>query len=201
MIDPYGDAELEAAALRSFKRMSIIGGLISIAAGLALTFWPEKTIVLIAALIGVWLVVVGIFRVAEGLTAKGVSGGHRALIAVMGVLYIIVGIICLRHLADSIKVLAVVLGLVWIVGGVAEVVTGFARTHGTWPKIGTVLLGLLSIAAGLILFFWPGITLTVLVWITGFWLIALGIIQLILGFTTGRAAKRAARSNSVPGVA
>ncbi|MEV4411037.1 DUF308 domain-containing protein [Catellatospora sp. NPDC049609] len=190
MTDPYGDAELETAALQSFKRMAIIGGLVSLAAGLFLVFWPDKTLLFLITLLGVWLVVVGIFRVVEGLTSKGVSGGHRALIAVIGVLYIIVGVVCLRNLTGTVTLLAVILGIVWIVGGVAEIVTGFARTHGTWPKIGTVLLGLLSVAAGLILFFWPGPTLTVLVWVTGLWLIALGIIQLILGIGSSRAAKK-----------
>lgn len=200
MIDPYGDAALETAALKSFKWMAIIGGLVSLIAGLLLIFWPEKTLLFLITLLGVWLIVVGIFRIVEGLTTKVVSGGHRALIAVVGVLYIVVGILCLRHLAESVKVLAVLLGLVWIVGGVAEIVTGFARTHGTWPKIGTVLMGLLSVAAGLVLFFWPGISLTVLVWISGFWLIALGIIQIVLGLSSGRAAKRVG-SGPVPGVA
>ncbi len=201
MSDPYGDAALETAALQSFKRMAIFGGLVSLAAGLFLIFWPDKTLLFLVTLLGIWLILVGIFRVAEGLTSKGVSGGHRTLIAVVGVLYIVVGILCLRHLTGTVTVLAAILGIVWIVGGVAEIATGFARTHGTWPKIGTVLLGILSIVAGLILFLWPGPTLTVLVWIAGLWLIALGIIQLVLGIASGRSAKKTASGPMIPGVA
>ncbi len=201
MSDPYGDAALETAALQSFKRMAIFGGLVSLAAGLFLIFWPDKTLLFLVTLLGIWLILVGIFRVAEGLTGKGVSGGHRTLIAVVGVLYIVVGILCLRHLTGTVTVLAAILGIVWIVGGVAEIATGFARTHGTWPKIGTVLLGVLSIVAGLILFLWPGPTLTVLVWITGLWLIALGIIQLILGIASARSAKKTTTDPMIPGVA
>lgn len=201
MSDPYGDAALETAALQSFKRMAIFGGLVSLAAGLFLIFWPDKTLLFLVTLLGIWLILVGIFRIVEGLTSKGVSGGHRTLIAVIGVLYVVVGIVCLRNLTGTVTVLAVILGIVWIVGGVAEVATGFARTHGTWPKIGTVLLGLLSVAAGLVLFFWPGPTLMVLVWITGLWLIALGIIQLVLGIGSARSAKKSASGPMIPGVA
>lgn len=190
MIDPYGDAALEYAALRTFKRMAIVGGLVSLAMGIMLLAWPEETLLVAAALLGVWLVLIGIFRIIEGVTSSALAGGMRALTAVVGLLYIVIGVILLRNLATSVTLLAVIIGLAWIVGGVAEIVLGFTRSGG-WAKVGTVLLGLLSIAAGLVVFFWPGISLVVLIWITGLWLVVLGIAQLILGFTAHRGAKRA----------
>ncbi|MBV1848927.1 HdeD family acid-resistance protein [Catellatospora tritici] len=190
MVDPYGDAALESAALHSFKRMALVGGILSIAMGLVLLFFPESTLAVIAALIGVLLIVVGIFRIAEAFTSKDARGWHRALIGVMGVLFILVGILCLNHLAGTVKFLALLLGLAWIISGIAEIVAGFARRHGGWARVGTILMGLLGVIAGLIVLFWPSITLAVIVWITGLWLVALGIIQLILAFTSGRAAKK-----------
>ncbi|GHJ50091.1 hypothetical protein Cs7R123_74330 [Catellatospora sp. TT07R-123] len=192
MVDPYGDAALESAALRNFKRMALVGGMLSIAMGLVLLLFPESTLAVIAALIGVLLIVVGIFRIAEAFSSKGASGGHRALIGVMGLVFIVIGILCLNHLPTTVKLLAVLLGLAWIVSGIAEIAAGFTRRRTGWGKVGTILMGLLGVIAGLIILFWPAITLTVIVWITGLWLVALGVVQLILAFTSGRAAKNAA---------
>ncbi|MDI1459756.1 DUF308 domain-containing protein [Catellatospora sp. KI3] len=200
MVDPYGDAALESAALRDFKRMALVGGLLSIAMGLVLLFFPESTLAVIAALIGVLLIVVGIFRIAEAFTSKGARGWHRILIGVMGLLFIVVGILCLNHLPGTVKLLALLLGLAWIVSGIAEIAAGIGRRHGGWVRVGTILMGVLGVLAGLVVLFWPEITLTVIVWITGLWLVALGVVQLILAFTAGRAARNTGAPD-IPGIA
>jgi uncharacterized membrane protein HdeD (DUF308 family) len=189
MIDPYGDAALEAAAFKTFKRMALAGAVASIIMGLVLLIWPDKTLALLAALIGVWLCVVGIVRIAEAFVTKGMTKGARALTALAGVLYLVIGIICLSNLLGSITVLAVVLGIVWVIGGAIEMVTALTRANG-WGKASGLLLGLLSLLAGLVLLFWPERSLTVLVWILGLWLLAIGIIQLILALTAHRAGTR-----------
>jgi uncharacterized membrane protein HdeD (DUF308 family) len=183
MTEVYLEPEIETAARKTFKRMLLIGGIISFVLGLVLIIWPERTLVVVTTLIGVWLIIVGILRIVEALITKGVSGGMRALGGIIGLLYVIVGTICLRNLLQAVEVLAVLIGLIWIIGGVTEIATGFSRMGG-WAKIGTVLLGLLSVAAGLVLFLWPAPSLLVLVWVTGLWLAALGILQVILAFTT-----------------
>jgi uncharacterized membrane protein HdeD (DUF308 family) len=191
MVDPYGAALLEAAALKTFRRLALVGGATSVIMGLILLIWPAQTLLVLAALIGVWLVIIGIVRVVEALLTTGLAVRLRALTAAIGLVYLIIGITCLRNLYGSIRVLAVAIGLVWIIGGVVEVVTGIShRAHG-WAKVSPILLGLLSVAAGLAVFFWPGITVGIMVLIAGFWLLAVGIIQLILAFTVGRAADRA----------
>src|SRR3954451_10500178 len=111
MVDPYGDAQLEAAALKTFKRLALIGGVTSVVMGLVLLIWPEQTLLVIAALIGVWLAITGIIRIVEGLLTRGLSAGVRALTAAVGLVYLAIGIICLRNLFGSIKVLAAVIGL------------------------------------------------------------------------------------------
>jgi uncharacterized membrane protein HdeD (DUF308 family) len=189
MIDPYGDAALEAAAFKTFKRMALAGAAASILMGLVLLIWPDRTLALIAALIGVWLCIVGIVRIAEAFITKGVSKGARALTALVGLLYLVIGVICLSNLLESITVFAVVIGIVWVIGGVIEMIVALTRANG-WGKASGLLLGLLSLVAGLVLLLWPERSLTVLVWILGLWLLAIGIIQLILALTAHRSGTR-----------
>lgn len=186
MTEQYVEPAIETAARKTFKRMLLVGGIISFVLGLVLIIWPDRTLVVVTTLIGVWLVIIGILRIVEALITKGIGVGMRALGGIIGLLYLIVGIICLRNLLQAVEVLAVLIGLIWIIGGVTEIATGFTRTGG-WAKVGTVLLGLLSIVAGLVLFLWPAPSLLVLVWVTGLWLAALGILQVILSFTTKSA--------------
>lgn len=188
MIDRYGDAALESAAFKTFKRMALAGAVASIIMGLVLLIWPEKTLTLVAALIGVWLCAVGITRIVEAFFIKGTRTTTRALTGLVGALYLVIGIVCLRNLLDSITVLAIVIGIVWVVGGAIEMIS--ALSHDGWSKASGLLLGLLSMVAGLVLLLWPERTLTVFVWIIGLWLLAIGVIQLILAATAHRTETR-----------
>ena len=52
------------------------------------------------------------------------------------------------------------------------------REHGKplWPLI---IVGLVGIAAGIVTFFWPGVTALTLIFIIGSWAIAIGVFQII----------------------
>ena len=157
--------------------------------GLVLLIWPDKTLALLAALIGVWLCVVGIVRIVEAFVTKGIGRGARALTAVVGLLYLVIGIICLSNLLDSITVLAVVLGIVWVVGGVVEMIAALSRGSGWGKAIGPAARAAQPGRPAWCCCSGRSVSLTVLVWILGLWLLAIGIVQLILGFSLSRASR------------
>ncbi|HCT79463.1 MAG TPA: hypothetical protein DGT23_23450 [Micromonosporaceae bacterium] len=163
-------------------RIMIFGGAISLVTGLIMALWPGKTLLFVAVLIGVWLLVIGIVRIVQAFLRKDLSRGKRVLIGVSGLLYLVVGAICLRDLFTSLTLLAVVIGLVWTVGGAAEFAAGF-------PKVWPTIIGLLSIAAGVILFLWPEPSLTAIATIAGIWLIAVGLIQITLALLAFRRSR------------
>ena len=49
--------------------------------------------------------------------------------------------------------------------------------------------GVLSLAAGLIVMFWPTISLTVLLWVMGIWLLAYGVMLGVMAFQVRHVAK------------
>jgi uncharacterized membrane protein HdeD (DUF308 family) len=55
-----------------------------------------------------------------------------------------------------------------------------------------IFLGALSLLAGIVVLLWPGITLGALVWVTGLWLVVLGIIEVIGSFQLRGMAKELA---------
>jgi uncharacterized membrane protein HdeD (DUF308 family) len=159
-------------------------GLVTVAAGIATLVWPDKTLVVIAVIFGFQLVVTGIFRFVSAF-AFDMSGGSRVLMALLGALSLIIGLYALRHVLISVLALAVLLGIFWVINGVTEVFS--ALSHREMDGRGwTVLMGCLSVAAGLILLSYPGISLLVLSTIVAVWLLIFGIGEIFLAFQLRR---------------
>jgi len=172
---------------RHFKH-SVKIGIVTVAAGIATLIWPDKTLVVIAVIFGFQLVVTGIFRFVSAF-AFDMSGGARVLMALLGALSLIIGLYALRHILISIAALALLLGIYWAVNGVFEVFT--ALSHKEMDARGwTILMGCLSVAAGLIILLWPGISLLVLATLVGVWLLIFGVGEIILAFQLRRLRHR-----------
>ena len=79
------------------------------------------------------------------------------------------------------SVLALLIGIGWIIRGIADLVEGLA--HPGMPARGWVIfIGVVSLLAGIVVLMWPAITLGALVWVAGLWLVVLGIIEVIGSF-------------------
>jgi uncharacterized membrane protein HdeD (DUF308 family) len=76
--------------------------------------------------------------------------------------------------------------LFWVIHGIADIGIGLFGSGGLAGHALTVLTGVLSLCAGLIVLFWPTISLTVLVAVIGIWLIVYGILAAILAFRLRR---------------
>jgi uncharacterized membrane protein HdeD (DUF308 family) len=167
-------------------------GIITLLAGLLALAWPGRTIVAIAVLFGLQLVVAGLFRFVAALAVEEASGGTRVLLALLGVLSFIVGLYALRHVLLTIAVLALLLGIFWIVNGAVEVFTALSH-RGMQGRGWTILMGLLSVVAGVVVLVWPAISLATLAVVLGFWLLVFGIMEVVLAFRLRQAGQAATR--------
>jgi len=170
----------------------LFGGLLLIAAGVVLLAWPSATLTLAAILIGAAVVVSGLVKLYEGFTASSDSGGMRAGYIVIGVLAVLAGIYLIEHHALSLFLIAFVTGLYFIVHGISDI--GAATTPSNPGRGVRAVLGVFSIAAGIIIVVWPSATLTLLVLIVGAWLLLYGLVLCALAFSIRRAANTAAGS-------
>ena len=183
-----------AATAGTSAGVVLLGGLCMIAAGVILLVWPHATLTVVAILIGAALVASGLVRMFEGFTARGETGGMRTAYVVIGLLAILAGIYCLKNHALSILLVAFVTGVYFIVHGIADIaVAASADVPGRGIR---AVLGVFSIAAGVIMVVWPGPTLVLLLTIVGAWLIFYGLLLAGLSFSLRRAAKSAAASSS-----
>lgn len=187
----------------TWRKVSLFGGLFSILLGLVLLLWPSKTVLVVAGLVGVWLLVLGATRIFDAAT----SGRHgpqpsrensgRGFSALAGAMYFLAGVVILANLHESVKFVAVVLGLIWICAGLSEAIGGFARVGGTWVRTAAIATGVINVALGVAVLIWPKLSLNVLVWIAALWLILLGVVQLYFS-ALARKAERELRIRPQP---
>ncbi|GAA3868096.1 hypothetical protein GCM10022381_09380 [Leifsonia kafniensis] len=182
-IDPTRLTKSEVTGIRVAIGIS---GLVAVVLGIIVLVWPSSTLSVLAVLFGLYFLIAGIVRVARGLFTTGMSGGLRILAILLGLLLIIAGIITIRNPLDSLVILGMVIGISWIIEGVAALVET-APDSSKW--FGT-LFGAISIIAGIIVLLTPLQSIGVLVIIGGIFLIASGLIQVVQAFTFGRASKR-----------
>ena len=166
-------------------------GIVTVLAGLFVLAWPDRTIQVIAVLFGLQLVVAGIFRFVAALATDDESGGTRVLLALLGVLSFIVGLYALRNILVTIAALALLLGIFRIVNGAVEAFTALSH-RGMQGRGWTIFVGL-SIVAGVVVLVYPGISLTTLAIVLGFWLLVFGVMEIVLAFRLRSAGHAAAR--------
>lgn len=168
-------------------------GIITLLLGGVLLAWPEQTIVVIAVLVAVWLLISGIFSVVRAF-ARGLSGGMRALLIITGVLSIFIAMFAFRgfRLEDSpinaVWILAVLVGIAFLFRGMGALFMGFESADGRgWNIFG----GIVMLIGGFIILLWPGMSLVTLAWVTGLWLLFIGIFEIIAAFRVRSVMKKA----------
>ncbi len=182
--------ELASAAWPAF----LAAGIGCVVVGVVLLAWPSATLAVAAILIGVALVVTGILGLVDGFTSHESTGGKRVANVVIGLIAILLGLFCIRHYHLTIAALAVIVGLFWVINGIASIAAGLFGSPFSGRGF-TVLAGFLSLAAGLIVLFWPTISLTVVVAVIGIWLIIYGLLAGYMGFRLRRAGQAGRRES------
>lgn len=184
------DTLAEAKSLFTSIRITLaISGAIALIAGILLLVWPLKTAVLVTGIIASYLIVAGLVYVGLGIFSGKKGGWARVGHIVLGILYIVAGIVAFLNLTAATITLALVtaifLGISWIVDGVVAL----TLLNRDGSKAWTIIYAILSIAAGIIVLFSPLLAAVALWWVLGITLVVLGIIQIVRAITLGREEK------------
>jgi uncharacterized membrane protein HdeD (DUF308 family) len=103
-------------------------------------------------------------------------------IVALGVVYVIAGVIALGSVVSATVATVLVVGLMMIIAGVAEVINAFQIK--TWGRfLFWLALGILYIIAGFVAFENPLLTAAWLTLILGAALVASGVVRIFLGFS------------------
>lgn len=106
------------------------------------------------------------------------------VILIRGLLAVGFGVIAIAWPEMTILALVIVFGAYALIDGVLDVVLGIAgRGPGERRLSGAdrtvlIVLGVVSVAAGVVALVWPGITAVALLWLIAFWAILSGVLEL-----------------------
>jgi uncharacterized membrane protein HdeD (DUF308 family) len=98
-------------------------GLLAVAAGLLLIFWPEASVKTVAVLVGLGFLLSGIAIAAAAFGGRGDGWG---VVSALGLVLAVIGIVVLVWPGPTIALLMVLVGLNAIIFGVAAMAQGLA---------------------------------------------------------------------------
>jgi len=113
---------------------------------------------------------------------------HRVWLGIAGLLFIVIGVVLIRHLHLTRALIGLIIGITWIVQGLAALIAGIsggAREGRAW----WIIFGVVSLIAGIVVAAAPASSLTALAVLLGIWFIVMGIIEIIGGFMLRRALR------------
>ena len=154
-------------------------GIATLIFGVVVMLQPRDTIYFFAMVLGIWLFVAGLFRIVAAIADHEDTNGTRWLVAVLGLLSVIIGVLFLRHTEQTVTSLAFLIGLFWVVGGIIEFFTAYSD-HASSARSWRIGMGLLAFAAGVVTLVVPHLTLGVLAVIMGIWLAIYGLLEIAL---------------------
>ncbi len=179
----YGDsADQTKTVVKAIRTGLIIGAILTAIVGGLILAWPGITLAIVAVVFGIFILVRGIVRLAAGVFGPGLSAGGRTLSIILGILLIAAAIFVLRNLEAGLAVLGLLIGLSWIIDGIAMLVEsakGPARGFST-------VAGIISVIAGVVVLFIPVSGVAVLTWLAGVVFLVLAVLQIVGAIVVGR---------------
>ncbi len=154
--------------------------------GVLVLVWPEATLHVLAVLIGLYLLVSGVFR----FVAVFAREGHERLPGLLlAVLYVLAGVLCLRNPLQTIAALSLITGAVWLVSGILTLYTAVSAED--LPHRGVVTVAaVLGIVAGIVVLALPAESARALTRLLGLWLVLLGLAEAVVALAWRAALQK-----------
>jgi uncharacterized membrane protein HdeD (DUF308 family) len=104
---------------------------------------------------------------------------HWWLFLIRGIAAILFGVLAFAWPGMTLVILVLFFGAFALVDGIASLIAAITGRGATAPRWWLAIVGLAGVAAGLLTFFWPGVTALVLLFFIAGWAIATGVFQII----------------------
>lgn len=175
-------AQGSSASLNKVKLAFALTGVVAAIVGLLVLIWPGHTAEAVVMIIAIYALIAGIVYAAIGIFTTTSGAWARIGHIVLGLAFIVLGIVALANLAAATifaaATLGILVGVVWVIEGVVALTTlKTARSRG-W----SIFFAVVSILAGALLLFSP--LYVALLWLyLGASLLVLGIVQIVRAFT------------------
>jgi uncharacterized membrane protein HdeD (DUF308 family) len=188
-------ARQELRAISSLWWLPLLFGVVALGVGIFFVVTPHETLSTFTAIAGIFVLIDGVIAIVASIFG---SGEGRGLLALLGVLSAIAGLILIKKPFETLVVFTLIVGVWFVVAGIVRIVSGFASYEG---RGGNLLIAVLDLAAGAVILAWPDLGLATVAVIIGIVLILRGVLFIATGWQL-RTLDRAAESDrGAPAVA
>jgi len=182
----YGNsAEATKQTVRTVRTGLIIGAVITAIVGILMLVFPQGTAVLAGIIFGIFVLIRGIVRVIVGIGGPGLTGLGRTLSIVIGVILLAAGVAILVNISVGVEVLAIIIGISWIIDGIATLIESSRAA----ARAFSIVTGIISILAGVAMFFLGGQGVAIIMIVIGAVALALAVVQVVGAIAVGRASR------------
>lgn len=156
-------------------------GVLIVLAGLVLLVWPGATTIVLVSWLGLAILVYGLHELIGAFS--GDRGRSRLWSGIVGVVAIIGGLAIFFTPLVSTVTVGLVIGWYWLIGGVVGIVGAIVEPGNRFIRL---LVAIVSLLAGLAVIAQPALSLVALVWFSGAWMVAAGVVMAASALLSGR---------------
>jgi uncharacterized membrane protein HdeD (DUF308 family) len=184
---------------RWLRLLQVVLGLISIGLSIAVLASPASAIVTVVILISVVLFIVGIERIASGISAASTKISSSVVNIGIGVLVLILASVAMAYPLESAAFVIILGAIALLFSGIARLIHGFMDSnHAGWSRAALIFVGILSIVISLIVLAHPAsIGIPLLAFMLAVALIIIGIEMIALGVAGRRRFSSRATEESI----
>ncbi|MGW3118091.1 HdeD family acid-resistance protein [Streptomyces sp. NPDC001107] len=189
--EPPFEGPLHALS-RAAWQVVLLTGAASLILGVLVLVWPGASLLAAGVLFGVYLLISGIFQLVAAFGTHRTTA-LRVLAFISGSLSILLGLFCLRGPMRSILLLALWIGIGWLIRGITQTLA--AASDSTMPARGwQIFLGIVTFLGGIVLIDSPFASVAVLTLVGGIWLVAVGVVEIVTAFRIRGRARQVPRT-------
>jgi uncharacterized membrane protein HdeD (DUF308 family) len=188
--DEYGTPSSAPGMMAATWQATLFLGAATLILGLIVSFHPTGSLNVIAVLLGIAAILSGIFHLIRVFDPKE---PHRVWLGIAGLLFIVIGVVLIRHLHLTRSLIGLLIGITWIVQGLTALIGGISggvREGRAW----WIIFGVVSLIAGIVVAVTPASSLNVLAVLLGIWFVIMGIFEIIGGLLLRHALREAEKT-------
>jgi uncharacterized membrane protein HdeD (DUF308 family) len=170
------NAAEELRPVTSLWWLPVLFGVVTFGVGAFFVVSPHETLSTFTVIAGIFLLVDGVLAIFGSIFGKGEG---RSLLALIGVLSAIAGLVLIKKPFDTLVVFTLIVGVWFVVAGVVRFVVALASPEG---RGGNIVTAILDVIAGIVILSWPDLGLSTLAVIIGIVLIVRGILFIVAGW-------------------
>ena len=154
----------------------VLFGVATLGVGVFFVVSPHETLSTFTVIAGIFLLVDGVLALLASIFNKG---DGRGLLALIGVLSVLAGLVLIKKPFDTLVVFTLIVGVWFVVAGIVRLVAAVASPE---ARGGNIVTAILDLIAGVVILSWPDLGLATLAVIIGIVLILRGVFFIASGW-------------------